>query len=94
MYFDLSTELGSTFRLKKLNHSDSGGLLSDMLERETENVDVNCRSSASSREIPEESIAEAFSRQEFLNNLSTLSVKLASVASYLLQNVPTNSSPF
>ena len=61
MYFDLSTELGSTFRLKKLNHY-SGGLLSDMLERETENVDVNCLSSASSREIPEENIAEAFSR--------------------------------
>ena len=43
-----------------------------------EDVDDDCYNSAPSRQLPEESIIEVFSRQEFLNSLSTLSAKLDS----------------
>ena len=59
LYFDLTTEIGSTFRLNKLNLY-SGGLLSDILERVAEDADDDCHNSAPSRELPEESIAEVF----------------------------------
>ena len=41
-----------------------------------EDADDDCHNSATSRELPEESIAEVFLRQEFLNSLSALSAKL------------------
>jgi exonuclease III len=56
LYFDLTTEPGSTFRLNKLNLY-SGGLLGDILERVVDDVDEDSHNSATSRELPEETVA-------------------------------------